>query len=161
MCTTQRAVTTAPGCLGHGTDSLHKVPSPPCDSPPSCETDLLPAAVSSAYCRIRHKQHRILCAVTGDAAVNICARSLCGRCGGVARGRGRLGCAHCCPTLRPLHLDGVTSPAPPGLLAGSGAWDFSAATIRRALTGLTRGHLPCVNTRSEKAGPCGEPCFDL
>lgn len=161
MCTTQRAVTTAPGCLGHGTDSLHKVPSPPCDSPPSCEMDLLPAAVSSAYCRIRHKQHRILCAVTGDAAVNICVRSLCGRCGGVARGRGRLGCAHCCPTLRPLHLDGVTSPAPPGLLAGSGAWDFSAATIRRALTGPTRGHLPCVNTRSEKAGPCGEPCFDL
>lgn len=161
MCTTQRAVTTVPGCLGHGTDSLHKVPSPPCDSPPSCETDLLPAAVSSAYCRIRHKQHRILCAVMGDAAVNICVRSLCGRCGGVARGRGRLGCAHCCPTLRPLHLDGVTSPAPPGLLAGSGAWDFSAATIRRALTGPTRGHLPCVNTRSEKAGPCGEPCFDL
>lgn len=77
-------------------------------------------------------------------------------CDGVARGRGRLGCAHCSPILRPLHLDRVMSPAPLGvLLAGSREQGLLSRHNPENPDDTTRGHFPWVNAGSENAGPYG------
>lgn len=72
-CTIQRVLTTAPSYLGHGTDSAES-PLGPVRLTPELQDGPAFCCYSLASCRTRHKQHCILVAVMGDAAVNICVQ---------------------------------------------------------------------------------------